>query len=160
MSKYDASLVAKVKAVNDAHTYAPTLHAMLTEAIAPFVGQQIFKADGGFMAKVAKVLPKLPCTPALHCYLSSSRYLLSWVVKTCESYEYAAGRTGCLYYETTVYVGKLDNNVLTALEPFTERRTDYTAAEITEKRKKAADLKTAYENARSDIYPFSECRDD
>lgn len=149
----DNATIAKVKAVNKAHGYANKLCADLQATFAPLVGQKIEKADGGLLAKVAKLLPEFPHSPSLHVYRYISNYSLAWSVKTCE---HIADTCGCLYYDVTVYVGDMRDGVLVKLSDPCVFRTDYTVAEVDAKREAYRAAKSAAGAAQSALYPFGE----
>ena len=153
MEAYRQRLEAKVKAVNTAHAIANEWHLKLREYFTQFVGKQIFKAAGGFLEKVKKGMPELPCDTKTHIYRRNSNYSLCFTVKTCEQWtEY-----GCLYYEVTFHVGELNDGVLTTIsDAESNLRTDFTPEEIQQKRKAFETAKKAADIARSNLYPFGE----
>jgi len=153
MNELQNRLAAKVKAVNRANEEAIKWHKLLVAIFAPLVGNQLFKATGGLLEKYRKLLPVFPNTPSLYFSMGISNYRLSWVVKTCEMIE---GTCGCLYHETTIDIGKLDNGVLTEMYDTFTARTDYTAEEITAKREAIRAAEKVLSNARSALYPFDE----
>ena len=62
----------------------------------------------------------------------------------------------CLYYETTVYIGDIQNGVLTKIGSPYKGRMDYTPEEITKKREELKQAEAAFNTARSNLYPFNE----
>ena len=151
MIKSDERLALKVQAVNAANAYANGLAPCLAEIFAPLVGQKVTKADGTLLAKVAKLLPKLPNTVALSVHRYESDYSLAFKVKACAWTEGA----NC-YHETMVYVVDLRNGVLTGMCKQYMHRTDYTADEVRAKRAAYEAAKKAADDARSDLHPFGE----
>lgn len=149
----NAALEAQVKAVNEANAYAEKLSKTMRDAFAKFVGQKIFTVNGKLMKKCTVVLPCHASNININVYFHHSAYSLTWCVKTCEQ---VVGTEGCLYHSVTVYVGDIDNCVLTELcEPFTGR-SDYTVGEILRKREVYFAAEKVYCDARSDLFPFGE----
>ena len=145
------ALKAKVAAVNKGNAYAKELYALLTATFTPFLGEQIFKKEGGLMAKVQKVMPALPNGRGLMVYRYGSDYSLVFVVKTDEVID------GHAYYaETSVYIGELDNGVLTKMTPWSDRRSDFTVEEILRKRKAYEEAKKIADDAKGELHPFGE----
>lgn len=151
----DRELPFKIEALNEANRRANDLQLQLLAFFLPRVGEKIEKADGSLLAKVEKALAeyvgKLPCTPDLHVYRSSSAYTLQWAVKVCKRYG-----DGCTYAEATVTVGDLRGDTLVKLADRIEHRTDYSVEKVREARQRAAEAKRAYESARDECYPFGE----
>ena len=146
-------LNAKVKAVNTAHAVANEWFPKLREYFAPFVGKQVFKKEGGFLEKVKKGMPKFPNDTKVMIYRHTYDYSLAFTVKTCEM----CSQHGCLYFDVTFYVGTLDHGVLTKLADTENKfRTDFTAAEVTQKRAAYEAAKKLADTARSNLYPFGE----
>lgn len=120
----------------------------------PFSGKQVVKKAGGLLESVRKVLPPMPNEVSVSVFRLLSDYSLGWTVKTCESIE---GTCGCLYYEFTVYVGRLRNNVLIGFEiGGVNARTDYTADEIEQKRVEFKQAQELADAAKSRLCPFGE----
>lgn len=154
---HDDALSAKVAAVNKANAYALEIYPRLRLVFEPLVGQKILKVDGTLLAKVEKLLPEFPCSPGLHAYESSSDYSLRWCVKTMESYQ--SRQSDCQiasYYEADVYIGTLENGVLTKLYEPPILRTDFTVGEISNLRAAYEKAKEAAREARSALGPFGE----
>jgi len=141
-----ATLEAMVKATNNANAYAERLALAMRDAFAKFVGQQVLKVDGKLMKKCEVPMPDH--APAGNTYFLSSDYSLVWVVKTCENIE---GADSCVYFDTSVYVGDIDNRVLTELcTPFTGR-SDYTVEEVLRKRAALEKAYQVHQAAKSDL---------
>jgi hypothetical protein len=95
-----------------------------------------------------------------------SEYTVSFTVKTCAS----NNDGGCAYEEATIYICDLSNGIvkghrtsLQDMSPTDARwydqpnlRTDWTAAEVTRRRKVFAEKRADFELARSDLGPFGE----
>ena len=147
------NLAAKVTAVNKANKAAKELQPILRKVFESFVGKSILKKEGDLLAKVHKLVPALDRSVFLNYYRNHSQYSLSWTVKTCVP----CGDHGCVYHETGINVGSIQNGVLTALyEPVSNLRTDYTVEAVEEVQRKAAEAKEAYETARNACQLFGE----
>ena len=144
-------LAVRVKAVNAAYKGAMDLYPKLAAIFEPLVGCQVTKKDGTLLAKVAKMLPDFRVWGEASIYRLRSDYSLAWVVKTY----YSVGMW-TEYHEAVVYVGNLQNGVLTSLCPPFVARCDYTVAEVEAKRKRYDELKKQADDARSDLVPFGE----
>ena len=162
---YTSALAAKVAAVNLANSEAVKLHKLLSPIFAPLVGCKILKADGTLLESVKKLLPELPNTVSLSVYRVSDSYLLVWAVKASVGYQSArevgTGYHSAIYSETFCYVGEIENgNVLKALVSFERTlggiRTDFTEAEVIEKRAVLEKAKRAVSEATGALYPFEE----
>lgn len=145
-------LVARVNAVNKANAYGMELHTQLTAIFAPFVGTKIEKVDGTLLAKVKNLLPPFPSTPALHVYRQTSNYSLVYVVKTCE----LIPPHGCIYADTSVYIGEMDVSTLVKLSDKPVFRTDYTVEEVQANRAAYEAAKKLASEAESKLFPFGE----
>jgi hypothetical protein len=150
-------IAAKVAAVNAANKLAMEIYPTLRAIFEPYVGQKVEKADGGLLAKIAKLLPDFPCKPGLHVYKLGSNYSLAWVVKTCES---SAGRQAdyqiANYHETTVYIGNVTGGVLSEFCKAPELRTDYTVEAVEAAREAYRKAKQAADDAHGKLHPFGE----
>ena len=161
MKIHSSALAAKVAAVNAANAEAIRLHPILSAVFAPLIGSKIEKVDGPLLESVKKLMPALPNTVALSVFRSPSRYSLVWTVKACESYDGGTRFTnGCIYHETSCYIGELDGAILKALVPFENTlkgvRTDWTENEVAALRAKAEATKKAASEALSALHPFGE----
>jgi hypothetical protein len=148
----ELTLVAKVKATNKANAYAMEIYDKLAAVFAPLVGQKIEKADGGLMAKYAKLLPEFISGVPMHVYRYNSNYSLMYVVKTCESIP----PHGCTYYEASCYVGEMRDGVLTKLCNRPQLRTDYTVAEVKANREAYKAAQAIADDAKGKLHPFGE----
>lgn len=157
MERREATLAARIKAVNAANDYANNLFDILADWVKPMIGQKVFKVDGEWMEKFKNKLPtfaKQWNNVDVHVYRASSRYSLGWTVKACVSIE---GGCGCVYHETSVYVAHVDGQVLSSMyDKQTPHKTDYTAADITAKREEYKRLKKLADDAQSALHPFGE----
>ena len=143
-------LEARVKARNRAAQVATELQKVLREFFAPLEGEKILKVDGGLLAK--HILPEFPRDSGLMVYRHASDYSLAWVVKTNENIE---GKQSCVYEEVVIYVGELNNQVLTSLSPESDWTT-HTAEKVVELRKQYKEVKDLADKAKSRLHPFGE----
>lgn len=137
------TLTEKVKAVNAAHKLANELAPKLHEIFSPLVGQKILKVDGTLFAKYKELLPPFLNTTTIRCWKETSGYSLYWKIMASS-------------YEMSLYVGDLNNGVLTRMYDLTSYRDDFTVEEIQTKRENVRQLKRAFEKAASDLSPFGE----
>lgn len=147
---------AKVKAVNRAHKTSMEIWQTMHEIFSPLVGEKIDKADGTFLAKIAKLLPKLPHDHSVTVIRAGGPYSLAWSI-TCN--EPIGDSHGHLYYGITTYIGHLNDGILTGIKGYDMKlklRTDYTVKELLDKRDACKVAKSAYEAARSACWPFDE----
>lgn len=147
----NAQLKAKVRAVNRANEYAAKLYQEMVAIFRPLVGQKIAKKDGTLLARIEKLLPDLPFRQG-SIRVTKHGVGLAWDVQTCESYD----DTSCLYHQVCVYVGRTRDGVLTEIVPANERRSDFTAEEVEEKREIFRQAEQAMRDARSALDPFGE----
>jgi hypothetical protein len=146
-------LETRVKGVNRANDYGNKLYDILTEVFKPFVGKQIIKKTGGLLKKIQDIIDSLnlPCTIPIHVYKNSyDDYSLSYVVKTCET-----SNNRAYYHETVVYIGKIENRVLTKIDSEKPNfKADYKAEEIRENRKLHKELQKKADSVESKLFPF------
>lgn len=145
------NLKLKVEAVNKAGEIANRLYDDMVAMFTPLVGQKIFKADGSFMAKIAKNLPTMPNTPDICIYNHNSEYSLAWSVSVTVWNDNGSERQ-----DETVYIGNIRNGVLTGTIQKHVRRTDRTVEEVEFGRRKVAELKDALAEAKRFIRDFGE----
>ncbi len=146
-----SALPAHVKAVNRAHTIANHLQPLLQAAVKPWIGKQIYKIDGSLFAKFEKSLDGLlPNDSKVITYRYRSEYSLMWIVKVSEP----TGDCGCLYYEASMYIGKVSKGVLESLCDLHHYREDFTVEEVQARRNAYEAAKKALLAATSDLYPF------
>jgi hypothetical protein len=163
------ALEARIVARNRAHAEAIKLHAVIAPIFAALVGRVLFKSGGGFLAKVAKLLPEMPWNEnGLRIYHESgSNYRLAWVIKCSESYRGDGrdpGYTPCCYEEASCTIGEISNDwtgqtpsgILKNISPPPAFRTDYTAAEIIAARAKVKVAEEALSDAKSGLEDFGE----
>lgn len=142
-------LAALVIATNRGHAYANGLYEALRPIFEPLVGTVVCKQDGSLLAKVEKLVPKLPYETGLSVLRDHTNYSLRWSIKTSETID------GLAYYrETTVTIGEKDGLLLSKICPAPVYRADYTLQEILAKRSAVAMAKKVYEDACDECYPF------
>lgn len=156
---HETALAARVYGVNNAHRVAMLIYPELREALAPFVGQKILKADGTLLKKIAELIPKISNYDGISIYKSISDYNINWSVKSCEqsqsrnSYE---GHTNTYYYEIGVYVGDIRDGILIRLYDPPIHKTDYTVEEVLRNRETFKVAEKIYQDAKSSLFPFGE----
>lgn len=144
---------AHVCAVNKVNARANKLALELQTILAPLVGKKVLKADGHLVKKYAGLFTEF-MNDDLQIFQYTSRYSMNneieFMVKGCET-----GRHGN-YHVTYVYAGKCDNDgVLTEVcEPCTDRRTDWTVAEVDAARRAIDKADQALRDAKSSLGPF------
>lgn len=146
-------LLLRVTAINKANRYAREVYKSLVELFGSLVGEKIMKSDGSLLKKYQDQLPTFSNTHDLMVYRLDSDYSAIWVVKSCES-----TAQNCVYHETQVNLGRLDNGVLVELR-LTEPsfyREDFTVEEIFLKRLSYTSAKRVADNLRNDLFPFGE----
>ncbi len=148
-------LEARVKARNQANAYGIELYTKLEPIFHNFIGKQILKKDGPLLTKIQNSLPKLPYGHKEQVYRYQSYYSLMYIVRISENYTYPGGNAP-VYEEANVYIGHLQDNILTAMyEPFTAR-TDYTVEEVLALRTHYEKYKKLASDALSALNPFGE----
>jgi len=149
-----AQLEARVRARNRVNTYANQWYTILAEKVRPFVGKKILNVNGGLLKKYADQLPELPyLSPGPHIYSCHTNYQLRWAAKTSEQ---VVCECHCLYEEESFSVAEMELDVVIKIcEPYI-RRTDYTAAEVIEKREAYKKAKALSDEAYSALRPFGE----
>lgn len=153
---WNTELEARVLAVNNANREAMRLYPILRAIFEPLVGQKLLKADGSFLAKIAKQLPIFSKTPKLSVYWH--RESLAWGVKACQTYMDPSWNEGTMatYYEAQVNVGFLRQGILESIHDPEELRTDYTVEGVKQARKSYEIIKKAANDAYSALAPFGE----
>lgn len=152
--KHATALAAQVAAWNRVNAEANRLAVELARIFAPFVGKKVTCNGGSLTQRVKAALPEFSCVPELHIWHPCSEYHIDYAVKVSEL-EDKGDYCGSHYAETYVQVGKLKDHVLESLnEPYTDRRTDYTEAEIIAKRQALEKAEKAFHDAQSDLSPF------
>jgi len=162
MKIYDNELDAKIAARNEVNALANESYQAAADALRPFVGQKVCKADGSLLKKVQEALPpsiQQSNGDAHSWYSTGHGYNVVLNVKTSKctrgknwtpqnDYQVAS------YAEATLYIGHLQNGVLTGLYDAPAYRSDYTAEFVREARKEAAIADEAKRAAESKIHYF------
>jgi hypothetical protein len=158
---YQSALAAKVAAVNQAHSLILQLAPLIQAAIAPFAGQQIENATGGWRKKLKEALPKLPGYPEqrnINCHLSTGHgYTLTLRINVDTYWKEGNGNDGTQRAEALAYIADMDNKLtlgkLHDLNPG-NWRTDYTEAEIVALREELRKAEEAVSKINSKLYNF------
>jgi hypothetical protein len=108
-------LEARVKAANSCREVASKLYEPLTKVFTDLIGKKICKTDGTLLEKYKKNLENvlIPNTHELSIYRHHSDYSLAWSIRACV----LNGNSGCYYDEVTLYIGVLNDQVLTEICP-------------------------------------------
>jgi len=150
---YDDALSAKVAARNEVNSIANVRFADAVAALQPFVGQKVCKVDGSLLEKVKKALPETGTDP--HCWYSTGHgYNLVLNVKVCTSARTKGDYQLAHYAEATVYLGHLNNGVLTGLYEAPNYKTDYTEQFVRKARLEAEQADKVKREAESKIHHF------
>ncbi len=154
MSLRERQIPYYVKAVNKANQNANDVQPVLALFFEKYVGQTVLKADGTFLKKIADNLPKFLTNSDLRICRGQSRYSVSWSVIASEN----DPESHSISHEVNVYVGELNDGVLTkVLPPHEKRRTDYKAEEVLAERQRIKDLQKVVDDAKSALFPFADC---
>lgn len=122
-------LEAKVAARNLINRKTNELAPLFIEAVKPFLGKQVLLQNGALRESFKKSLPDIK-DKELHLLVrSSSGYSLLLDLKVCETVD-KGHYHGAIYADELVYLGELNNGILTRLHDFAPRRTDYTVEEV------------------------------
>lgn len=155
------ALAAKVAAVNRASAEANRLAPLIVQALAPYVGQKVLKADGTFLQKVKEALPFRPTFATtgnrLNVYLDlGRRYSVRLEVQASENHKCIRGDTGYQTGKVSLYLFELSNGVLGKAYNFGPLRTDYTESEVSTTRKNLSEAKSKVSDLLSRLYYFGE----
>lgn len=156
MKVHANALAAKVAARNEVNAFANASFQTASDALKPFVNQKVCKVDGSLLEKVKRALPVLDGGHFPQTWYSTGHgYNLVLNVKTCVS---AKGKTSdyqlAHYAESTVYLGHLDNGVLTGLYDAPRYQTDYTEDFVRAARLEVEQADKAKREAESKIHYF------
>lgn len=145
-------LECKVKAVNAAHECGRMLFNELVEIFTPLVGEKVEKQDGDLLSKIKLLIPDFSDGDRMYVFKNHSKYSLSWTVKAC----CVAASNICIYHDISVYIGDLENGVLTKVYPSFDARSDYTVEEVIRNREAYFKARQIANDARSLLFPFGE----
>jgi len=155
MTKLEARVIAR----NRAGQVANELYEKVAKILRPFMGEKVLRADGSFLAKIQKLLPKWDFPddvypkPTVMVYRNSSDYSIVFVVKVCKNYD----EYHCVYQECSTYIADLKGLFMNdvACDP-PSHRTDFSATEIAALREDYKTKKTIADNAHGALFPFGE----
>ena len=151
---------AEVTAVNLAHAAANILYLELSEKLSPFVGAKIFRTNSKKLLKnvedlINDVLSSIHSNyEGVYIYRISD-YRLLYAVESCI-------RSHGIYvkYEIAINVGRRNNNgfgdLLEGIKDQEILRTDYTVADILEKKAALVEAKKVVKTAEEALSPFDE----
>ena len=151
-------LRARVKATNASHALAIQLRKMFKDALKPFVGCKVIKADSCLTKQVEEVVSPIlraAYRPSINLCRHTNKHSLMWTVRVSVNEE---GGHGCQSHEACIYVGELSGQVLSRIndDPTNLERTDYTADEIIQKRAEHKRLEELASAAKSALESFGE----
>ena len=147
------ALEARVRAYNAANTIANEYSPKLAEALQPFVGEKVILATGKLTSKVnEKLKPLLEEIRAKggQIWRRDTSYSINYGLLCSE----ANGHHTCTSAEVWLNIGEISGDQLVKLYPIETRRTDWTAAEVIEARKKAQLLHDQLSEAESAFRAF------
>lgn len=154
---YNNTLTAKIAARNEVNALANASFTDAAKALEPFVGQKVCKVDGSLFDKVKKALPPTISANGAgpHSWYSTGHgYNLVLNVKTCASAKTSGDYQIAHYAETSVYLGHLNNGVLTKLYDAPSYRADYTEQFVREARQEAEKADKVKREAESKVHYF------
>lgn len=155
--KHSTALAAQVAAWNRANAEANKLAVQLAEIFKPFIGKKVICNGGSLTKKASALVPSDEWNKdgSLRVWQSCGSYKLCFMVKAREQHDKGEGYCGSHYAVTYVTVGELkEHDLVNVHTPCTDRRTDYTVAEILAKRKAVQKAEQAFHDARSALSPF------
>ena len=147
-----SKLETRVALINETGECANKLWPQLKALFEPFLGQQIFKADGTFMKKVSDKLEdfrRKTQTRNSFVYHWKSDHNLVFMVKNDKAFDGIA-----YYHEKSMYIGKIELGFLTSFMNQELYKTDYKAEDILKARKIYEELSKQLSEAESALYPF------
>lgn len=153
MKNHATNLAAAVAARNEVNTQANERFPSIIEALTPFVGATVCKVDGTLFKKVKEALPVFESSTGFgsSCWYSTGHgYSLVLNLKTCHGVQ----PNGCVYAETTLYLGDLQNGVLTRLYDAPNFKTDFTEDFVIQARLAVRAAEEILSAAKSKIYYF------
>ena len=144
---------AKVEAVNRCHEAANDLYDQLAPIFRPLIGQQMFKNGGHLLARIEKLLPKLPYGKGVNVVWSTGVNRIAWTVTASSNY----GGGMASYHSVTVYVAWTNHQgILERIADREDRKTNWTLEGIQAQREYVETLKKQYEAAKAELGPFGE----
>ena len=141
-------LIAKIAAYNKLHREFNRLYPLFQEALKPFVRRKVILVHREITSQVKAILPEV--TAGFSIYQNLSDYTLYFTLQCAEDVQCG----GCVYAEATMSLGTLTDGILLNLCEIKQRRSDYHAEEIFNKR---IELEKASERVReieSELSPF------
>jgi len=150
-------LEAQVATRNSVNQTANKLQLRLTDLLRPYIGQKIIKTTPYRSAtkKISTILD--PIQAELH--LRGFRLVFDWsfqytVYATLDK-TYRVSESAVDYVKRDIYICLIRDGILEGFREFEPARTDYTAEEVTETRKKIAALEKQVSDLKSSITEFS-----
>ncbi len=155
MEYHLSKLTAKVTAQNKVNKEINRIYPLIVAALLPFKGKKVNKTNGDFLESIKLNLEGILNTKDFRAWRHNSTYSLSWGVSASEQID--GDRSGCIYAESYVRVGGIQDQVLTELNTeFNEYKTDYKVEEIREARAKLRAAKDLVSDCEAACQPFGE----
>lgn len=143
------SLQAHVEAVNLCNSLINKYQPLFQNAVAPFVGKKVLKANGELLEKVKAVLP-VKTENNVQFWFDQSNYSLRYGIRVWVNSE-----RNTAYHESTFYFGSITDGVLDKIDSLElPKPTSYDAQTVEQLQK---NLQIAEENlskAKNALYPF------
>lgn len=157
MTNQEATLAAKVKAWNRVNGCANVLTPDLLNAVRPFLNQKIELNKGGLTDKLKKALARFTVYNSDYqvWFSTGHGYSLNAYLKLSV---HAEGTSHCVYADQTIYLGDIQNGVLTLIrdEPKKPLRIDRTVEEVLQARIAVRVARDAMRTAEAELYGFGE----
>lgn len=149
-------LAARVKAKNRANEIANRLEIEFKEIFRPFVGKKILLQTGGFIKSINETLKKynFPENKVFRIWKTDTTYSLNFRISAAEVENYNCSSCSA---ESRISIGKLDGNILTAIEETNHpQKTDFSAEEIQRLRDLVRQKESEVNQIRNQYYGFGE----
>ena len=144
-------LDAKVKAINRVNAKANQLVVDMQFKFAALIGKDILTKNGSLLAKYSHL--DLNLGHPFRSWRIDSKTTFGWTIDVTEK----STDGSHFYQQTDVVIGNLSGQTLTGLtEPYTNRRTDFTCAEIMDLRQKYKDAQTLADEYKSKLARFGD----
>lgn len=150
------ALAKQVDARNQLNAKANELAPRLQELLKPYLHTKVIKATPyqTWTKKVSQELSKQ--TEKLHEFGYRLTYtFLQYSVYADLDMTYTTAGEICHYLKVEFRLCSLNGDHLSAVEPITERRTDYTVEEVSEKRAQLVELEGQVNKLKSELREFS-----
>lgn len=153
MKTHSNTLSATVAARNEVNELTNTRYSTIILALAPFIGQRILKVDGTLLKKVKEALPEFDAVQGFGSsswYSTGHGYSLVLNIKTCHGVE----PHGCVYADSTLYLGKLRDGVLEGLYDAPTLKANFTEQYVIQAREEVKGAEKILREVESKLYYF------